>query len=130
MQTVNAKGLLPKASVLTKRQLDLIKRKKVLKSYADTAMRLIKQINDKLDPKIEEELKALGADKATVVVSGQAVEVQQFDRQSPRYKEIVDECLGAKILEKMLAATDTKGNPLYKTTSTTRRATVLGPATI
>lgn len=130
MATAVKTNLLPKASFLKKRELDLIHRRKVLKAYAETARRLIDQIDRKLNPKIDAELKAVGADKATVVVSAKAVEVSRFERQVPRYKDIADECLGAKILDKMLAATDKQGNPLYKSVTTTRRATVLGPATI
>lgn len=123
-------GILPKAVKMTKRELSLIRRKKVLKGYAETAKRLIATIDSKLNPKIDVELKELKADKATIVISGQAVEISKFSRLSTKYKDIADECLGAKILDKMLKAEDGKGNLLYRTESITRRATVLGPATI
>jgi hypothetical protein len=115
---------------MTRRHLSLVQRKAVLNAYKERAEKLIKDISKELNPAIIAELGLHKTDKVAVVIEGKAIEISQFDRETPKYKDICDECLGEKLIDQLLKQKGPHGEPLYKSTSTVIKSKLLGSVNI
>lgn len=117
------------AAKLRPYEVTLIKRRALLKALDSRIFKLIKRIDEKLNPYIDAELSEEGADKATVSVHKTVVEVQRFARFSPAYKEIVEEFLDEDKVQELLDMVKDDGTPAYKTASKTYKSKLVGDQT-
>lgn len=115
------------AKVLTPYETGLIRRKAIIKAAMTRLEKLEKQINGRLYPAIDAELKAQGEDtKATVAVKSSIVEVKHSTANMPRYGEVLKQFLGEDELADMLATTDASGTFVYQTVSDRYAAKLIG----
>jgi len=115
-----------KAEYLTSYYLTLIRRRNLLKALVERCNKLIKRIELKLWPRVDLELD--GETKLVVLVKSTAVELAKRVSLKPKYKEICEIAIPAAKLKDLLEKLDEDKEPLFKTTSVSFSAKIIGRA--
>ena len=136
-KTISASAnVIDRAKVLGRYELALIRRKLILRAGIDRLTKLEKRVSLRLNPAIDAELQAqkalgqpgapAGSGKATVAVGQTVVEVQQFDRLTPKYKDLLGEFADETMVDELLKTVDADGDLVFLSLSKTWKAKLLG----